>query len=94
MPFEPGKTKTGGRVAGQPNKSTAKAREAIASFVDDNAHRLTLWLDEIAAKDPKDAFNCFQSIIEYHIPKLARGELQHEGNIGLTVNIKRLTDGN
>lgn len=67
--------KTGGRVAGVPNKATQNAREAIAAFVDDNAHRLVEWLDRIAEDSPKDAFNCFQSVIEYHIPKLARTEL-------------------
>lgn len=64
-----------GRPKGLPNKATLKAREAIAAFVDGNAHRLTEWLDAIALKDPKQAFDCFQSVIEYHIPKLARSEV-------------------
>lgn len=64
-----------GRPKGLPNKATHNAREAIAAFVDGNAHRLVEWLDSIAADSPKDAFNCFQSVIEYHIPKLARSEL-------------------
>lgn len=64
-----------GRPKGIPNKATMKARDAIAAFVDDNAHRLTEWLDAMALKDPKQAFDCFQSVIEYHIPKLARTEL-------------------
>ena len=74
MPFQKGKKKTGGKVKGVPNKATHNAREAIALFVDGNAHRLEGWLDQIAAKDPKQAFDCFQSVIEYHIPKLARTE--------------------
>ena len=40
--------KTGGRQAGTPNKATSAAREAIAQFVDGNAHRLTEWLDRVA----------------------------------------------
>lgn len=80
--------KTGGRVAGVPNKATTEARLAIAKFVDDNAHRLQAWLDEIAADkvdpetkaivrfgDPEKAFSLFQSVIEYHVPKLARTEM-------------------
>jgi len=63
-----------GRPKGLKNKATTNAREAIALFVDNNAHRLEGWLDEIAKKDPKQAFDCFQSVIEYHIPKLARTE--------------------
>lgn len=37
-----------GRPAGVPNKATAAAREAIAAFVDNNAHRLQEWLDKVA----------------------------------------------
>jgi hypothetical protein len=82
--------KTGGRVAGTPNKATNEARQAIASFVDGNAHRLTGWLDKVAEgvqdadgayvvpPNPAKAFDMFQSVVEYHIPKLARQE--HVGN--------------
>jgi len=74
--------KAGGRAAGTPNKVTAQAREAIALFVDDNAPRLALWLDAVANGDPAHdvkpnpakAFELFQSVIEYHVPKLARTE--------------------
>ena len=78
-----GKRDGAGRPKGVGNKSTIKAREAISLFVDDNAHRLTGWLDQIAEDNPKQAFDCFQSIIEYHIPKLQRSEqrfVDEEGN--------------
>lgn len=65
-----------GRPKGLPNKATQSAREAIAKFVDDNAEKLQGWLDKIAEKDPKQAYDCFMSVIEYHIPKLARTEQQ------------------
>jgi len=82
--------KGAGRPVGSPNKATADARKAIASFVDGNAHRLTEWLDAVAdgVKDdegqfvtppnPAKAFDMFQSVVEYHIPKLARTE--HTGS--------------
>lgn len=85
--------KTGGRVAGTPNKATMEARQAIGAFVDGNAHRLTEWLDQVAAgvkvtemtedgpmekyvvpPNPAKAFDMFQSVVEYHVPKLARTE--------------------
>lgn len=67
--------KTGGRQAGTPNKSTQAAREAIARFVDGNSDKLQEWLDKIAAdKGPQAAFECFASMLEYHVPKLARTE--------------------
>lgn len=86
-------TKKGGRPAGSPNKATSDARQAIAAFVDMNAHRLTGWLDKVAdgvknyendgyivPPNPAKAFDMFQSVIEYHIPKLARQE--HVGDDG------------
>lgn len=63
-----------GRTKGVPNKATTQAREAIADFVDGNADKLGEWLDKIAVDSPKDAFACFMSVVEYHIPKLARTE--------------------
>lgn len=66
-----------GRPKGIPNKATAKARDAIAAFVEGNVDRLNGWLDAIAEKDgPKAAFDCFMDVVEYHIPKLARTEQQ------------------
>jgi len=70
-----------GRPKGLANKSTSRAREAIARFVDDNSERMQGWLDQIAEKDgPKAAFECVRDLIEYHVPKLARTE--HTGDGG------------
>jgi len=79
--------KGAGRPHGSPNKATADARAAIGSFVDGNAHRLTQWLDKVAEgvqddegnfivpPNPAKAFDMFQSVVEYHVPKLARMEV-------------------
>lgn len=70
--------KTGGRVAGVPNKATAAARQSIALFVENNVDRLQGWLDAIAEDEklgPKVAYDCFMSVVEYHVPKLARTEI-------------------
>jgi len=75
--------KYAGRKAGTPNKTTQEARQAISLFVDKNAHRLTEWLDAVAEGDPirdikpnpAKAFELFQSVVEYHVPKLARTEV-------------------
>lgn len=72
-----------GRPAGTPNKVTQEARQAIAAFVDGNAHRLSEWLNAVAQGDPENdikpnpakAFEMFQSVVEYHVPKLARSEV-------------------
>ncbi len=77
----------GGSRKGAPNKSTAQAREAIAMFVDGNADRLQGWLDQIAEdKGPQAAFDCFTSLLEYHVPKLARHE--HTGNNGDKIKVE------
>ena len=86
--IEKTRKKTGGRVAGVPNKSTALAREAIAKFVDGNSHKLQEWLDEIAKNEklgPKVAFDCFMQVAEYHVPKLARTE--HTGDADQPVKV-------
>lgn len=91
MPFVKG---TSGNPAGRPqgskDRATINARAAIADFVEGNADRLCGWLDAIAngekkdddiwirRPDPKAAFDCYMSVIEYNIPKLARTE--HAGD--------------
>jgi len=81
-----------GRKPGVPNKATTAAREAIADFVDGNAHHLETWLQTVAngvkrtdpetgeeeyliPPNPARAFDMFQSVVEYHVPKLARMEV-------------------
>jgi hypothetical protein len=86
-----GKKTGGGNRKGVPNKATQAAREAIAAFVDGNAHRLQEWLDRIAENDPEKAFSLFQSVIEYHVPKLARHE-QSGPNGGPQEHVVRYED--
>lgn len=68
-----------------PNKTTIAAREAIAMFVEGNVDRLQSWLDDIAADDPKAAFDRFMAVVEYHVPKLNRTE--HVGDGGGPVKV-------
>lgn len=85
-----------GRPAGVSNKVTTKAREAIALFVDGNAHRLVEWLDQVAAGNPEldvkpnpaKAFELFQSVIQYHVPKLANTELTGKDGDNLFTSIE------
>ena len=94
--------KGAGRPAGSPNKATVEARQAIALFVDQNAHRLTGWLDKVAEgvqdnegqyvvpPNPAKAFDMFQSVVEYHVPKLAR--MEHTGSDDKPVVIEHNID--
>jgi len=89
-----------GRPAGSPNKSTAMAREAIAMFVDANAHKMQEWLESVAKgvkndedkyivpPNPEKAFGMLQSVMEYHIPKLARTEVTGEDNGPIKIEVE------
>lgn len=74
--FQGGAREGAGRPKGVPNKSTTNAREAIARFVDGNTSRLEGWLERIAEDDPKGAFICLMNVMEYHLPKIQRTEIQ------------------
>lgn len=76
-----------GRPVGVPNKATTGAREAIARFVDGNAERLAEWLDQIAETNPMAAFDRYMSVVEYHIPKLARTEITGKDGSGLSITL-------
>jgi len=92
-----GKQEGAGRPKGVANKATTQAREAIAMFVEGNVDRLNGWLEEIAADSPKDAFDRFMSVVEYHIPKLARTEMQPldkdgEKSDGFKITVEHVTN--
>jgi hypothetical protein len=86
-----------GRPKGVGNKSTGMAREAIARFVDGNAPSMQKWLEQVADgvkndddkfivfPNPEKAFGMLQSVMEYHLPKLARTE--HSGDEDQPVKI-------
>jgi hypothetical protein len=72
-----------------PSKTTVNAREAIARLVDGNAERMQQWLDEIAEREgPLKAWQCMADVIEYHVPKLSRSDvnLKATGEFKLTLN--------
>lgn len=90
MAFKKGQSgNPNGRKKGVGNKSTDRAREAIALFVEDNSEKLQGWLDQIATgqkddegkytvyPDPHKAFNCVKDLMEYHLPKLQRTDVQN-----------------
>lgn len=58
---------------GRPNKSTAEVREAIAAFASANVDSMGTWLNQIDS--PEKKLDLFLRAIEYHIPKLARTEV-------------------
>ena len=80
--------KTGGRVAGTPNKVTQEAREAVKALLDANLPYLQTWLQNTAEgimddqtgkylvlPNPGKACDIVQNMVEYAVPKLARTEV-------------------
>jgi len=80
--------KTGGRVAGVPNKATQEARIAIKQLLDANLPYLQTWLTStaegifddqsgkwIVQPNPAKACEIVNNMVEYAVPKLARTEV-------------------
>ena len=61
--------KTGGRVAGTPNKATATVRGAIAKMLDEYFNSETFEKD-IAELDAKDRVAAMEKFAAYAVPKL------------------------
>lgn len=70
-----------GRPPGTPNKVTRDVRAALAEFAEGNVDKLQGWLDRVATRDPAKAAELFVRVLEYHVPKLARTEIN--GEIGV-----------
>jgi hypothetical protein len=91
-----------GRKKGIPNKTTVNAREAISRFVDSNSAQFQKWLDAVAngipdkknpdkwivQPNPEKAFQMVQSVVEYHIPKLARQEVVGDADKPIEHSVK------
>jgi hypothetical protein len=73
-----GRKTGGGSRRGVPNRATQDVRAAIAAFADANVDKLQTWVDAAATKDPAKAADLFVRVLEYHIPKLARTEINGE----------------
>lgn len=78
--------KTGGRVAGRPNKSTTEFRQTVSALLSDNASNVAVWLAQVAGggedvkPDPAKALDLLVKLAEYAAPKLNRTE--HSGPEG------------
>jgi len=68
------RVKTGGRVAGTPNKGTAGIRAAFLKMVEENIDNFPEWMARVAAEDASKALDFMFKFSEYLLPKLARTE--------------------
>lgn len=84
--------KTGGRVAGTPNKATKEFRDTVTALLEKNADNVAIWLEQVAngipesegvkpvAPAPEKALDLLAKLAEFAAPKLARTE--HTGKDG------------
>ncbi len=90
MAFPKGHKKVGGKTKGTPNKATAEIKEAYKNLIENNLDKLSTWLDKVAEKSPERALGILIELSEFVIPKLARTETKHEGDLTVTtITVKR-----
>jgi len=67
MPFEPGKEKTGGRVAGVPNKLTKTVKETVLEVFIKLQESKEHNIESFAQKYPRDFYNIAAKLIPTEI---------------------------
>lgn len=90
MPFEKGKSKTGGRVKGSKNKSTSKVRDAYTKLLEDNLDQITKDFKEL---EPRDRIKMFLDLSKYVIPQLKQTELKGDPENPLSIPMINFTKG-
>ena len=92
--------KTGGRVAGTPNKATAEFRQTVTALLEKNAANVDLWLQQVASgsgdvkPDPAKALDLLAKLAEFGAPKLSRAEVagDPENPIGFQIIQRTIVD--
>lgn len=90
--------KTGGRVAGTPNKVTTEFRQTVTALLEKNASNVDLWLQQVATghgenkPDPAKALDLLAKLAEYGAPKLSRSELTGKDGGPIELSAKEQRD--
>ena len=75
--------KTGGRIAGTPNKVTSDVKSRIATLIDQQFDAITSDLEQL---EPKDRVTAYLKFLEYVLPK------QREQNLNVSARLDSLND--
>ncbi len=97
MPFEKGESgNPNGRPKGSKNRSTKDMKKALSQLIDDNLDNMSDWLAEMAKDDPKAAFQCMLSLMEFHMPKMSRvtwvGEKEEMADHKINIHAQEIAD--
>jgi hypothetical protein len=87
MAFAKGHKKLGGKKKGTPNKATSDIKVAYKNLIENNLDNISLWLEEVANKNPDRALSILIDLSEFVLPKLARTENKHEGEIDVNIPV-------
>lgn len=84
-------TRTGGRVAGTPNKTTVEFKQAVINLMNFAAPQMTGWLTKVASQDPSKALDHVHRMAEYAFPKIQRTELTGKDGDPLELQVRDVT---
>jgi hypothetical protein len=83
MPKEKGSKKTGGRVAGVPNKSTALGKTILEDFFFKDGGLKNLLVEIAGMEYEKDRVNAKIKLLEFVMPKQKEVDLKGDGALAL-----------
>ena len=73
--FQKGKTKTGGRTKGTPNKVNQQLKEKLGSYIEENFETI---LEDVQMSRRSDRIKFYLKIMEYVLPKVKPSETPTE----------------
>ena len=87
MPFKKGKTKTGGKTKGTPNKATSSVRDKFAQLLE--GYSIELMTKDLKSVEPVERLRIVTGLAEFIIPKMNRTEVKNEDGNEITIRVVR-----
>jgi hypothetical protein len=78
--FKAGHAKAGGRTKGSKNKATAKIKERVQSFIDDNFDSMQ---EDLKQLEPLERVKVYLKLMEFVLPKQKALDIEHSEYKGI-----------